>query len=299
MKVRTLTWLSSKVFEDDGDTFKIEMAAQLHDTCKNTCCSFSIGGKVYKIKPNGQMIFIKCGCIHDDIALHFPELRKFLPLHMCNYLGQPLYPIENGQYLVKKDRTRAMRYLRITEDEYYQLLPISDKEERPYFKYRLFDLGIVDRWKREADEFIGFLQQKTGDTWTNPYNPSEWRFVLQLTDDERTDIERKLEDGYYTQEVIERRKEERYNAKREAVRLEIIERYDEEMQKIKDKRDVKLYIHDSGMPINNVIFYPQNKQVVFNWLDSRDKITKEQFDNFVSRVDYSKLPKGVTFQFAK
>lgn len=56
-----------------------------------------------------------------------------------------------------------------------------------------------------------------------------------------------------------------------------------------------LYILDSGMPVDNVIYYPGSNKVVFNWKDYCAKITQAQFVDFVNSVDYSKLPDGVEF----
>ena len=93
--------------------------------------------------------------------------------------------------------------------------------------------------------------------------------------------------------------EERQRLRNEAIRQKVIDDCEEKCKKEIEERDVKLYIFDSGMPLNNVIFYNHSKEVVFNRLDYESKITKEQFDEFVSKVDYSKLPEGITFHFGK
>lgn len=46
----------------------------------------------------------------------------------------------------------AMEYLRISEQECVELYKAS--EDKLYFRYMLFNLGIVDRWKRESEELI-------------------------------------------------------------------------------------------------------------------------------------------------
>ena len=192
-----------------------------------------------------------------------------------------------------------MSQLRINEEEYEILKLASDKEEKLYFKYLLFSLGIVDRWKHEADDFIKFLEEKTGDTWVNPYKTEQLRNVMHLKEDERNEVCAKIADGYYTKEAIYERKEARYKAAQEAIRNEVIQRYKKEEKKAREERDVMLYIFDNGLPIDNVIFYQHTKKVVFNWLDYKPLVEQERFNDFISKVDYSKLPEGITFQLGK
>ena len=300
MEVKILAFSPSKTFREDGCNMKINVHVRLNDDCKNGHYDFSITGDVYRQSGNGRWVEDRCGCIHEDIERLFPQLKKFIPLHLCNYLGHPTYPEANGQYFIReKGKEVAMEQLRITEKEYDILSLAADDEERPYFKYLLFTLGIVDRWKQEADEFIKFLEEKTGNTWVNPYKPEEERNIMRLTEDERNEIKKKIDEGYYSVEAQKARREARYKAAQDAIRNRIIERYEETERKAREERDIKLYIFDSGMPIDNVIYYDHTKQVVFNWQDWEKKVTQEQFVDFVNKVDYSKLPEGVTFHFGK
>ena len=296
MERKSLIFNASKSFTENGCKFRIIVNVRLDDDCNNKHCDFSVTGSVYKENRREPET---CGCIHEEIAKHFPMLRKYIPLHLCNYLGQPMYPVENGQYFIKNEtKEKAMELLRITSEEYEALKPISDKEEKLYFKYQLFYLGIVSRWKKEADEFISFLEEKTGDKWVNPYKPEEER-VMALTDEERTEVEEKIVQDYYILDSIKKRELDRRRAENEAIRDSIIEKYNDIEKKAREERDVKLYLFDNGMPIDNVIYYDHTKRVVFNWLDYKPMVTQEQFVDFVNKVDYSKLPDGITFHLGK
>lgn len=300
MELNELRWTSSKIFIEDGSKMKIQVYVKLDDECKNGHCDFGITGTVWRLSKNGRWITDRCGCIHEDIVKHFHMLEKFIPLHTCNYLGHPLYPVENGQYFIReKGKDVAMEELRIAEEEYNTLLLASDKEGSQYFKYLLYSLGIVDRWKKEADEFIKFIEGMVGHTWVNPYNQEEERNVMHLTDDERNEIELKISNGYYTKDNIEARRNALFKSKQEAIRDKVIAEYEKSERKAREERDIKLYLFDSGMPINNVIYYDHDKKVVFNWLDYESKVTRNQFDKFIRNVDYSKLPDGVTFHYGK
>lgn len=117
-----------------------------------------------------------------------------------------------------------MDYLRISEEEYNELSKAVDYEL--YFKYLLFDLGIVARWKKESDELIAELEQLCNEKWVNPYKPEEEKHALVLTKEECDLIEQRISDGYYSIENINKRKEE---AKREKINKrygEICEEYD-------------------------------------------------------------------------
>jgi len=289
-----LTKTFTKTFVEDGRKYNIVATAQLDDECNNKSYSFSITGKLQLLHKNGRTRCVSCGCIHEEISKHFPQLKKFIPLHLCNHLGQPLYPEANGQYHISNSEQQvAMRYLRITEEEYNALSAFTDDDERTYFKGLLFKLGIVDRWKKEADEFIKFLAD--GGEWENPYTPEEERFVLHLTDEEREQME---DDDFFSTEKLALRKAERKRKQIEDARKSVLAEYDAENAKLQAERDVKMYILDHGLSIENFIYYPHSIEGVFNWLDYRPKVSREEFDNFMSTMNYAKLPYGVKFAFS-
>lgn len=92
------------------------------------------------------------------------------------------------------------------------------------------------------------------------------------------------------------RKEEAKRRAYEKKRAEIIADCEKELSKLEEKKTVKLYILDSGLSVDNVIYYNDRKEVVFNWLEYKDKISQDVFIDFLNNVDYSKLPKGITFK---
>ena len=146
----------TKIFVRDGKRHRIVAVASLGDGCRNNICTFSITGQI-DIFCFGSWHCKTCGCITDEICKFFPELKPFANLHLCNYKGQPSCTVDNGIYYISKGKEIAMRNLRITEDEYDALLPAAELNDKDYFVYKLFKLGIVKRWKSEADKFIEFL----------------------------------------------------------------------------------------------------------------------------------------------
>lgn len=141
-------------------------------------CDWSVTADVRWKNQRGQYKEYMGGCCHDEVAKHFPELAKFISLHLCNHYGAPMYPVENGIYHVRRSgMSVAMEYLRISEQECAELYKAS--EDELYFKYQLFNLGIVDRWKRESEELIAELEKLCGKKWVNPYKPEGIKFELK------------------------------------------------------------------------------------------------------------------------
>lgn len=235
------------------------------------------------------------GCCHDEIAKHCPELAKFITLHCCNHYGAPMYPVENGMYHIKNsDKSVAIEYLRISDKEYSKLSEAVD--DKMYFKYLLFNLGIVDRWKHESGELIAELEDLCGKKWVNQYKPEEERFTLTLTDEERLLIEERIKAGYYSAENIEKRREEAHKAKMMEKRAEICEQYDKIIRDAETDKKVMLCVFDYGLSTDNVIYYNHTNTLSFNWCDYGEKITQEEFDDFVNNVDRSQLPEGIKFE---
>lgn len=163
-------------------------------------------------------------------------------------------------------------------------------------KTSLFNLGIVDRWKRESEELIAELEKLCGKKWVNPYKPEEERFVLTLTDEERSLIEERIKAGHYSSENIEKRRVEAHKAKMAAKRAEICERYDKKIRQAEAEKKIMLCVFDYGLSTDNVIYYSHTNTLSFNWNGYGEKITQEEFDDFVNKVDRSQLPEGIKFE---
>ena len=290
-----LVYSKENYYTENGEEYKIKTTVSLGDDCHNNICEWSITADIRWKNEYGIYKEYMCGCCHDEIIRHCPELAKFIPMHVCNHYGAPMYPVENGIYHTKNsDKSVVIEYLRISDKEYSKLSEAVD--DKMYFKYLLFNLGIVDRWKRESDELIAELENLCGKKWVNPYKPEKERFTLTLTDEERSLIEERIEAGHYSTENIEKRREEAHKAKMAEKRAKICEQYDKEIRKAEVGKKVMLCVLDYGLNVDNVIYYNHNNTLRFNWVDYGEKITKEEFDNFVNNVDRSQLPEGIKFE---
>jgi hypothetical protein len=289
-ELNALRYETTKVYTENGNTFRMKVKIQLADECKNGVCSWSVTADIDIKKRNGRYYDFGGGCCHEEILKQFPEFRKFVDLHLCDCYGVPLYAVENGYYFLNNEpKEKVIDYLRITEEEYKHLQSACDKA---YFKFLLYNLGIVRRWNDEAEEAIKELEMLTGCKWVNPYEYDKERKNISITDEEANDIN----SGYYAPEAIHARKEEAQKAAKEKKRGEIIKRFASTVEKAERERDIFLYILDSGLPVDNVIYYDHTNKVVFNWLDYREKLRQDDFISFLNNVDYSKLPEGITFE---
>lgn len=295
MKTNNLSYNVTKSYVENGITYQMDVRISLGDCCKNGVCDWSITADIYEKRRNGRYVFCSSGCCHDEILEYFPEFKRFVDLHLCNHYGQPMYPVENGVYhLVNSDKKKAINYLRITETEYDILR--NSIEDKLYFKYLLYTLGIVDRWKEKSLKAIKQLEALTGNTWENQYKPENEHFTLKFTDNERTLIENRIKEGYYTSEAIQARKDQKKREEYENKRNEIIAYCEKEIQKAENRKLVRLAVLDTGISSKNAIYYDFKNELTFNWNDYETKITQEQFDEFVKTVDKTKLPKNITFK---
>lgn len=298
METKNLSYNVTKIYVENGITYKMNVRISLDDCCNNGVCDWSITADIYEKRRNGRFVWCASGCCHDEILKYFPEFKTFIDLHLCNHCGQPMYPVENGVYhLVNSDKEKAINYLRITETEYDILR--NSVEDKLHFKYLLYTLGIVDRWKQESLKAIKQLEALTGNLWENSYRPENERFVLKLTDEERTLIENRIKEGYYTSEAIQERKDQKKREEYEKKRNEIIADCEKEIQKAENRKLVRLAVLATGIPLKNVIYYNHTNELVFNWNDYEEKVTQEQFDKFVNTVDKTKLPENITFKLKK
>ena len=294
METNTLKYTVVKSSREKGITYKVITTIKLHDECKNGTCSWSITGILQQKKGNGRFYDIGHGCIHEEILKASPKLKMFVDLHLCDWRGTPLYPVETGYYFLQKDKKQAKEYLRVTDEEMEILSKCDDKE---YFKYQLFALGIVERWQAESKKAIQTLEELTGDVWVNPYKESEERHRFVLSDEEREEMEGKILSGYYTESAIQERKEAERIAKIEKRKNEVIKTFEKIINKATKEKDVKLAILGAGLLSDNYIYYVEGNNVVFNYYSYHDKVTEEEYNNMLKNIDYSLLPEGIKFEF--
>lgn len=192
----------------------VHIKISLDDDCKNGHADFSITATVYeKDKPKNDRNTICCGCCHESILEARPDLKLFIDLHLADVTGVPMYAVANGFYHLKNKPEIARDYIRATQSEFDQ---IATSEDETVFQYWLEKLGIVERWKSEANQAIALLEEWTGqkfkDTSTRlPYKPLNGKAKA---------IEAKINEGYYSPENIQARENQKLIARREKIAAE-------------------------------------------------------------------------------
>lgn len=294
---KSLHYKGCKTYRENGEKYRIKVDVILDDKCKNKMASFSVTGEIERQARNNRWVFVALGPLEEDIIRHFPELVKFIELHRVNHYGEG--EVENFCFYAKEGNDcYAKKCLRVTDDEYEVLKPIALLDDKVYLLYKLEDMGVIARWKKEADEAITALEELCGYKWESPNKPEEERFKLEMpTESEILDLKKKIAEGYYTDEAIKARKEAKKKEDREIKRLNICQMYERKIREAERDMQVMLGIFDYGLSVDNVIYYSHRNTVVFNWLDrNRDKITREEFEDFVQNVDMGKFPEGIKFE---
>lgn len=90
-----------KLFVQDGKTYRITVKLRYDDECNNGHNTFAITADIDEKKKNGQWRKDSGGCLHDDIAKHFPKYEKYIKYHLMSSDG-PMYYIENSLYWAGK-----------------------------------------------------------------------------------------------------------------------------------------------------------------------------------------------------
>lgn len=293
-----LVFISDWITETDKLNFRTKLYLRLDDECKNGVCDFH-----YRVEKEcyskGQWVFYYSGDDIDFVKKFFPAVVPYLDLDNCNFEGKFTYTIENGSYYLKNfDRSKVMDIFHINEEEYHKLLMAS--EEKDFLAYQLNALGILERWKKHADEFITLLERMTGDIWVNPYAGKPTPFDgCVLTEQQIAEIEEKISQGYYSEENLLSRKVESHNGKVANKKAETIKFYDTKMETLKREKEVAVSILDAGILSTNYIFYSCKNEVVFNWRDTDyDTISEKEFQEYVEKFGSVLFPE-VKFTFKK
>ena len=271
---------------------RFEIEIRLNDECKNGHDDFAItaNGR-YKNNTNKYDPWDIGGCCHEEILKLRPELKPFVDLHLSDSKGAPMYTIENGYYFLTTDTKEATcNYLRITSNEYDVLKNSGDKL---HFVFQIQNLGIVDRWQREANEAIKLLESMTGEKYVDRSVKNNFK---GLSEEETKTVLDRLENGYYSDIEIEKRIKQKAEDKKQKRIQYLTSESARKIQEINNDLAVALAIVNSGFSDSNFIYYTHTNEGVFNWLDFEKKLTPKDFDNFMKTVDFSTLPAGIKFK---
>lgn len=269
-------------------TLKIKIS--LADDCKNGHADFSITGETYDKRGRSET----GGCIHETILEYRPDLKLFVDLHLSDYKGAPMYAQANGFYHLKNTSVKVCQdYIRATDAE---MDLIGAAEDELAFTYLLQSTGIVARWKSEASHAIKVLEEMTGMKYKDTSTKQQF---APLTAEQSEEVAQRIKNGYYTKENIQALENAKKDAANKAIRDGLKRELSKKTDKAQKEYNVKISVLDAGLSIDNFIYYDHTNEGCFNWYSSGKKVTQEQFDLFLTKVSYSKLPKNISFSLGK
>ena len=82
---------------DDGVKCDLIIDIRHDDNCGNGRNSFAITGSLYKAGKRSDRATIACGCLHDIIEKHAPELAPFIKWHLTS-TDEPMHYVSNAMY---------------------------------------------------------------------------------------------------------------------------------------------------------------------------------------------------------
>jgi len=300
MKTNNLTFKTQKLdVTYYGEKADILVNIRLNDDCKNGHQDFAITADIYKAGRRGDRAHICGGCCHAEIIKYFPEFKIFVNLHLCDAKGAPMYAVENGFFHLKEGFNSKSTGAEFKKEfyNYYRMTPaqfdvIKDSENSLEYAILLKELGIIDQWQVEANEAIKTLEELTGNEFINDGVKSQYHEpeAGKIEEFKRLKVE-----GFYTIEKKEERAKIAAYEKRQKQIKELKENAQNKIDQINIELNVKLHVINSGLSLDNVIYYNHTKELVFNWQNTSYSklISENDFNYFVEHADYTKLPEGV------
>ncbi len=134
---KTIVKVSKRINYEHCDKINVEITV-------SDC--FSITGTMW----HGEEIIL-CGCIHDKILEHFPELKVFTELHLNDInSGLPLNFIEDSIYHIKKKNVKSLMYYGFNENQVTYLINENVVNVDDFMEASIF-FGVIDRWLYKRD----------------------------------------------------------------------------------------------------------------------------------------------------
>lgn len=296
VKSNSIIYTGSKTVKGEAITVKI----RLSDECKNGHQDFSATCDFYQAgKPKIDRYFLRGGC-HEDILRHFPHLKIFVDLHLCDYAGAPMYPSANGFYHLTngfnntpvnspKFEAEYCEYYRITTAQFSELKKAKNKVQ---FAILLDKLGILTQWQEQANKAIAYLEELTGKQFLNDSKRGQH---VPPTPEELAEEQERQNSGYYTAEAEIAREQAKKQAELDELQAEL----DAAIKKHAIEYEVKKAVLElcGTKALKNCIFYNHTQELTFNWR-GYDNLTSEEIAEFTGRL-LGNLPEGVAIKTAK
>lgn len=280
-----------------GENTFIDVEIGLRYIKENFFSYFYAVGDVYELKRVRKKI-ISSGCIHEEILKYFPEFKIFVQLHGNSSFGMPVHMLSNIKFAIDNNKIDAIcRYLGISDVMAKEL--ICWGEEIDYLKYFLEENDIIYHLRSKANKAIKLLEELTNDEFENPDVLGLYDY-MPLDNDTKEKIKKLHENGYFTMDNVIKRRDEKIKE----LNLKFLEKekmtLDKEKREIDNEIKVLEYLCDEGISLNNHAYLRSVNVLAINLYKNRENaMSEEDYKRFLDSVDYSKLPKGIEFEFNK
>lgn len=285
---------------------KLVIDIRLGDTSLNKAnghADFSVTGSMHEKRGKGWgREPYMCGCIHDEVIKHAPELAPFVALHLSDQHGAPMYATDNGYYFLTNDlshnrenKTRrevCQSHLRATDAEMDILEKAADKA---HFGLLIGELGIPKRWTKEAKAATEQLEKWTGLQFE--FTPTRTNFK-QLSKEEKAQVEALVNSGHYAPEKVEERKKQTEQEQSEKRIAKAKEEAANKIRKVEDELKVELFMEALGYGErfkHNWIYYTHTNSLTFNPWNHVQAAADEVIERTTKAAADSpeQLPKGI------
>jgi hypothetical protein len=258
---------------------------------------FYATGEKYNLNGGIKNVF-ESGYIHDEIVKYFPEFKIFVNLHGNSSYGMPLHMLSDTKFAIDNNKIDAIcRTLGISEEMAKEI--ICWGEEIDYIKYFLEENDIIYHLRSKANKAIKMLKELTGNEFDNP-DILEIYDYIPLCKEVKDRIKNLHEKGYFIRDnVIKRR-----NEKIREIQLQKLEsekkKLESEKKEIDNEIQVLQYLFDRGIRIDCHAYLRSVNILAINLLKNGDGVmTEKEYKDFIDSIDYSKLPKNISFEFNK
>lgn len=258
---------------------------------------FYATGEKYNLNGGIKNVF-DSGCIHDEIVKYFPEFKIFVNIHGNDSYGMPTYMLSNLKFEIDNGKIAAIRRtLGISEEMAKEMTCWG--EEIDYMKYFLEENDIIFSLRRKAKKAIKLLEKLTGDEFENPDILGIFDYI-PLGKEGKDRIKKMHEKGYFTiDNVIKRRGEKMREIQMQRLESEK-KKLESEKKEIDNEIQVLQYLFDKGIRIDCHAYLRSVNILSINLLKNGDGVmTENEYKDFIKSVDYSKLPKNISFEFNK
>jgi hypothetical protein len=162
----------NKVFYENDQKYSIEVIAELVHRDGNSNAYFSTTGEILRHAKNGRKVSDACGCIHDDIIKHFPQLQLLVDIHLSDEDGVPMHAYANAAYWAghdgKEKQTDVLaRHLRVSKDQANEMTTYINHHYNEFgvetwksiWENTCKDFDLLNYWYEQAQEAKALLNE--------------------------------------------------------------------------------------------------------------------------------------------